>query len=224
METLLPNFKININSNLYLKDPESSDLGRKIISNSIILIEKLGIEDFTFKKLASKIHSNESSVYRYFENKHKLLLYLSTLYWGIIEYQMVFHTTAIKNDEQKLMSAIEIVISNPRNFHTNFNIDEQKLKKIINSEFIKVYHNKSVDEENKAGYFASYKRLISRISKMIETVNPDYKYSQSLASLIVEGSLSHYFLSEHFENLTDCHSTKHIQLFYQDLLTKTLNI
>lgn len=224
METLLPNFKIHLNDSLYLKDPESSDLGRKIISNSILLIEKLGIEDFTFKKLASRIHSNESSVYRYFENKHKLLLYLSTLYWGILEYQMVFETTAMKDDKKKLMKAIEIVISNPEHFFTSFDIDANKLKKIINSEFVKVYHNKSVDEENKAGYFSTYKRLIFRISKMIETVKPDYQYSQSLASLIVEGSLSHYFLSEHFENLTDCHSTKHIQLFYQDLLTKTLKI
>lgn len=224
MEILLPNFKININESLYLKDPESSDLGRKIISNSILLIENLGIEEFTFKKLASQIHSNESSVYRYFENKHKLLLYLSTLYWGILEYQMVFETTAMKDDKKKLMKAIEIVISNPEHFFTSFDIDANKLKKIINSEFVKVYHNKSVDEENKAGYFSTYKRLIFRISKMIETVKPDYQYSQSLASLIVEGSLSHYFLSEHFENLTDCHSTKHIQLFYQDLLTKTLKI
>lgn len=224
MESLLPNFKININDSLYLKDPESSELGRKIISNGIQLIEKLGIEDFTFKKLASQIHSNESSVYRYFENKHKLLLYLSTLYWGILEYHLVFETTAMKDDKKKLIKAVEIIISNPEEFFTTFEIDANKLKKIINSEFVKVYHNKSVEEENKSRYFATYKRLIFRISKMIETVKPDYQYSQSLASLIVEGSLSHYFLSEHFENLTDCHSTKHIRLFYQDLLTKTLKI
>ena len=42
---------ITIDPNLYTKNPESSDLGRKIVSQSIVMIDTLGFEGFTFKKL-----------------------------------------------------------------------------------------------------------------------------------------------------------------------------
>ena len=75
MDRLLQSIKIEINQNIYLKDPQSSDLGKKIIEHSIIMIQELGFENFTFKKLGVQISSNESSIYRYFENKHKLHAY-----------------------------------------------------------------------------------------------------------------------------------------------------
>ena len=78
MSTILSNIKIQVNEKLYVKDPETSDLGKKIIENSILLIDEIGIEHFTFKKLGERIGSNESSIYRYFENKHKLVVYLSS--------------------------------------------------------------------------------------------------------------------------------------------------
>jgi AcrR family transcriptional regulator len=85
MNTVLANFKIQINDKIYVKDPETSDLGRKILEQSIILIDEIGFDNFTFKKLGEKIGSNESSIYRYFENKHKLLVYLSSWYWSWME-------------------------------------------------------------------------------------------------------------------------------------------
>ena len=51
---------------LYFKDPESSDLGKRIVEHGIEMIHELGYESFTFKKLGDRIHSNESSIYRYF--------------------------------------------------------------------------------------------------------------------------------------------------------------
>jgi len=74
------NIKINVSSELYIKNPDSSELGQRIISDSIHLIDELGFESFTFKKLSNKISSPESSIYRYFENKHTLLLYLVNWY------------------------------------------------------------------------------------------------------------------------------------------------
>ena len=82
MDRLLSTIKIQVNENLYNKDPETSELGKKIIENSIKLIHEIGVEAFTFKKLGKEIQSNESSIYRYFENKHKLLLYLTSWYWS----------------------------------------------------------------------------------------------------------------------------------------------
>ena len=58
---------------------------------------EIGFENFTFKKLGEQIGSNESSIYRYFESKHKLMLYLSSWYWAWIEYRLVFATNNINN-------------------------------------------------------------------------------------------------------------------------------
>ena len=66
--------KIKMNEKLFLRNPEESELGRKIIEFSIILIHKIGFEAFTFKKLAKEINTTEAGVYRYFENKHRLLI------------------------------------------------------------------------------------------------------------------------------------------------------
>ena len=222
MQSLQANFKVNINSSLYLKDPESSALGKKIVKSSIELIDLYGLEEFNFKKLAKAIESTESSIYRYFENKYRLMLYLSTLYWGVLEFQFVMHTNSMKPGLDKLMKAVEVLFSTPESSYSTFELNGQKLRHILNTEFVKVYHNKYVDEQNKGGYFTIYKRLVSRISEIILEVKSDYLYSTSLSSLVIEGSLNQYFLLEHFENLTDCHTKDNLYLFYKDLLTKTL--
>ena len=109
MQNVLSNIIISVNDKLYVKNPETSDLGKKIIEQSILLIDEIGFENFTFKKLGEKINSNESSIYRYFESKHKLMLYLSSWYWGWMEYKLVFATNNLANPMEKLIKAITIV-------------------------------------------------------------------------------------------------------------------
>ena len=79
------------------------------MEQSILLIDEIGFDNFTFKKLGEKIGSNESSIYRYFENKHKLLVYLSSWYWSWMEYKLVFATANILDPKEKLKIAITIV-------------------------------------------------------------------------------------------------------------------
>lgn len=214
MERLLSNFKIQVNRNTFVKDPETSDLGKRIIEHSILLIDEIGFESFTFKKLGAKIGSNESSVYRYFDNKHKLLLYLTSWYWSWVEYQLVFSTLNISNAQQKLKRAIEI-ITKPIQLDSKYgHINEVILNKIIINEFSKSYLTKEVDEENKEGYFEVYKRLSSRIKDMIVECAPTYDYPSSLASTLMEGSLYQHFLKDHFRSITDCTSdAKHTEFF-----------
>ncbi|WP_413788391.1 TetR/AcrR family transcriptional regulator [Tenacibaculum sp. 1B UA] len=100
MRNLLSNLKIP--SGIYIKDPETSELGKRIIENSIVLIEEIGFENFNFKKLGSIIGSNESSIYRYFESKHKLLVY--SWYWGWIQYSLVIETYSISSPKEKLIN------------------------------------------------------------------------------------------------------------------------
>ncbi|MCH2226100.1 MAG: TetR/AcrR family transcriptional regulator, partial [Crocinitomicaceae bacterium] len=109
MKELLSNIEICVNSSIYLKDPASSQLGKKIIQGSIKLIYDIGFEGFTFRKLAKAISSTEASVYRYFESKHKLLVYLTSWYWSWLEYKLVFSIANVENPIIRLERAIHIV-------------------------------------------------------------------------------------------------------------------
>ncbi|MFV8332402.1 TetR/AcrR family transcriptional regulator [Flavobacterium sp. GSP14] len=218
MDAILPNISITINEKLYVKNPETSTLGKKIIENSILLIDEIGFENFTFKKLGDRIGSNESSIYRYFESKHKLLLYLSSWYWGWMEYKLVFATNNIANPLEKLKKAIAIVTEKIEDDSNTAHINEAILNKIIIAEFTKTLLTKEVDEENKIGLFLVYKKVINRIIAMIEAVNPEYQFAKSLASSIVEGALHQHFLKDHLKTITNCNETISPTHFYIDLV------
>lgn len=220
----MQSLRMGINENLYLKDPESSELGKKIVEHSILMINEIGFESFTFKKLGTAIQSNESSIYRYFENKHKLLLYLASWYWGWLEYRMVFATYGISDNEKKLRRAIEILTQKVEEDTTFLHINEVILNKIVINEYSKSYLTKEVDKENKEGYFLVYKRLVNRLTEMIEAVDREYPYPISLASTIFEGSLHQYFLKEHFPALTNCNESVSPLEYFTDLIDRTLNL
>lgn len=222
MNTILSNLKIQVNEKIYVKDPETSVLGKKIIEQSILLINEIGFDDFTFKKLGEKISSNESSIYRYFENKHKLLVYLSSWYWSWMEYKLVFATTNITDPKEKLRKAITIVTEKVADDSSTLHINEAVLNKIIIAEFTKTLHTKEVDQENKEGYFVIYKRVINRIVIIINEVNPSYPYAKSLVSTIVEGSLHQHFLTDHLTTITDCNSSVSATQFYLNLTENVL--
>jgi AcrR family transcriptional regulator len=223
MDSIFSNLKIQVNEKIYVKDPETSSLGKKIIQESIVLIDEIGFEVFTFKKLGERIGSNESSIYRYFESKHKLLLYLSSWYWGWIEYRLAFSTSNIVDPIEKLKRAITIVTEKIEDDSTTLHINESILNKIIIAEFTKTLLTKEVDEENKEGFFLVYKRVINRIIDVIKEVNQEYGYAKSLASSIVEGSLHQHFLKDHLKTITNCNENNSPTQFYIDLAQKTLS-
>lgn len=222
MQNILSNIVITVNDKLYVKNPETSELGKKIIEHSILLIDEIGFDYFTFKKLGERIGSNESSIYRYFESKHKLLLYLSSWYWAWIEYRLVFETNNILNPKEKLYKAITIVTEKIEDDSNTLHINEAILNKIIITEFTKTLLTKEIDDENKTGFFLVYKRVINRIIDMICEVNPEYPFAKSLASSIVEGALHQHFLKDHLKTITNCNDVISPTDFYINLLEKTL--
>ena len=223
MEELLSNLKITVPSKIYKKDPETSDLGRRILEHGILLIDEIGFEAFNFKKLGQRIGSNESSIYRYFESKHNLLLYLTSWYWAWLEYQLVLETYGMPKPEDKLKKGIEIVTRRVRKDDRNTYINEEILYRIIVNENSKSFLTKEVDQENKDGYFEAYKRIISRLKNMIAEVDPKYAHPTSLASTVMEGALHQHFLKDHFKSITDCDKkevTPHD--FFTNLIFKVL--
>jgi AcrR family transcriptional regulator len=222
MKDLIRNVKISVNEKTYLKDPESSDLGKRIVLHGIALISEVGFENFTFRKLGTRIGSNESSVYRYFENKHKFLIYLTSWYWGWKEYQLVLTTNSIQDPSDKLERAIQI-LTEPVVADTSFtHVDEVALYQIVINEYSKSFLTKEVDRENKEGYFEIYKRMVGRLGDMIREVDSSYAYAGSLASTVLEGALHQYFLMEHFPSLTDCRDNQSLYDYFRHLVFTSL--
>ncbi|MEP1489666.1 MAG: TetR/AcrR family transcriptional regulator [Algibacter sp.] len=224
MHNLLSNLKIAVPEKIYVKDPESSDLGKRIVEHSILLINDIGFDSFTFKKLGALIGSNESSIYRYFESKHKLLLYLSSWYWAWIEYQLVFETHSVSDSKAKLIKGIDIVCRTIKRDSNFSHINEIILNRIIINENSKSFLTKEVDQENKDGYFIIYKRIVQRLQGMIINAVPNYKYASSLASTICDGSLHQHFLKDHFSSITDCKKNVTPSDFFIDLTLNTLKL
>ena len=195
--------QIRPNQRLYLRDPQDTKLGRNIIKYGIQLIDELGFEQFTFKKLAEKIQSTEASVYRYFENKHNLLTYLVAWYWEWVSFQIDFHTMNITDPEQKLRIAIQsLVEASMENPAVDF-VNESVLHRLVIDEGTKVYRTKQVDEENKDGFFLKYKALVKKIAELILEVNPDFPYPNALASSLFEMANDHVYFAQHLPRLTD---------------------
>lgn len=216
-------FYIKVNPELYLKNPDSSELGRRIVSESIVLINELGFEAFTFKKLGEKIKSPESSIYRYFENKHSLLIYLTSWYWSWIEYQLVFATVNIESPIERLEKIIKILTRHIKVDNSFSYINEVLLDRIIITESVKVYHTKNVDNENKRGCFKAYKQLVQRVSDMVLEVNSKFEFPHMLISTVIEGAHQQRYFAEHLPALTDVKQGKDaISEFYTKLVFKTI--
>ena len=198
--------RIDLNENLYLRDPQSTDLGRRLVTEAILLIDEIGFEQFTFKKLALRIESTEASLYRYFENKHKLLVYLLSWHWAWLGYQIRFHTHNVPDARQRLRLTLAILTQAHRDDPTTTQLDEAALYRIVVSEASKAYLTKEVDEDNEAGLFQEYKRLAAGIVTVVQEINPAYPFPNALVSTLLESARKQLFFSKHLPSLADAAS------------------
>lgn len=223
MQSFFQNIKLPINEKLYLKDPQSSEIGNKILSDSIELIIEIGFEKFTFKKLATKISTTEASIYRYFESKHKLLLYLINWYWSCIATRMLFETSNIQDPTLKLKKAIHILTAIPNPQAEQILANEIFLKEIIINEAWKAFLTKEIDSENKDGVFSVYKSVVNNVVQMIQSINPDYPFPNMLVTTVIEGSNQQRYFGQHLPKLTNLSSdTDIVEHFYQDIIFKAI--
>jgi hypothetical protein len=217
--------QIKMNEALYLRDPESSELGKSILKHSIHLIHKLGFEVFTFKKLAEDIGTTEAGIYRYFENKHKLLVYLTAWYWGWLEFQISFQTNNIKDPAVRLKKVIKLLAAAVEDDEQTSYIDESLLHQIIIAEGSKAYLTKQVSEDNKQQFFKPYKDLCAIVGNIILECNTKYKYPKSLASTIIEMAHFQNFFMNNLPSLTDFgkkKEDKEVISFLNDLVFSAL--
>lgn len=222
MESILQKTRVDVNEDIFLKDPFSSDLGKEIITNSIEMMIELGFENFTFKKLSTKIGCTESAVYRYFENKHKLLLYLTSWYWGYLQQNFIFGTANMDDSRKKLEIAIRILVQGPI-FTQNDFIDPNALRRLLTDEATKAIMTKDVDEEYQKGFFNHYHKLGERIAHIILEINPRFQYPKTLVSTVMESSLMQSFYSRHLPGLTEHQPGDERRIdFFNQLVFKTI--
>lgn len=222
MEELLTQIRIGVNSRLYLKDPHSSELGCNIVRQGVELIDELGFENFTFRKLGQAIHSPEASIYRYFESKQQLLLYLSAWYWGWMEYRLMMSLSNVGPAEKRLEKALLLITEQEQDIQLP-EMNLAKLTRIVHAESVKSYLNKEVDKVNRVGAFVNYKQFCARLAAIVTEINPDYKYPVMLISTVIEGAHLQYFFGEHLPGLTNKQkNNNYISRFYTDLVFKTI--
>ena len=213
--------QIKMNEDLFLRNPEHTVLGRNIIKHSIQLIAQHGFEAFTFKKLAEDIGTTEAGIYRYFENKHLLLIYIIAWYWGWLEYQISFQTNNITNPVVKLKKVIKLLATTVEDDATTNYVNESLLYQIVISEGSKAYLTKQVGEDNQHQFFKPYKDLCAVVGNIILACNPKYKYPKSLATTIIEMAHFQNYFMIHLPSLTDFGKNKaesEIILFLNELV------
>lgn len=214
-----------VNAKIYLRDPENSEVGREIVKKGIDLIYKLGFEHFTFKKLATEIGSTEATVYRYFENKHRLLLYILNWYWNYMEFLVDYTLRNVKDNKECLKLIVKLLAHELPESTGKFDYNKKSLNEIVISESSKVYLVKDVTEINKDQVFKPYKDLCAKIATVISAYNPRYKYPTSLSTTLIETSHHQQYFSMNLPRLTDATPSNRSEFtgrFLEDLLFKAL--
>lgn len=196
-------FAVAPNAGLYMKDPTGSETGRRIVAEGTALMERIGFEAFTFKKLAAAMGSTEATVYRYFENKHRLLLYLVNGYWAGVELRMIAGFASAHSPDAKLKTALALLCSEAPAGVPFAGVDGAVLHRLVAAEAPKVWLTKDVDDENREGFFLAYKRLCGHVADLIAAVAPEYPFPRSLAATAVEASHAQPYFARHLPRLSD---------------------
>jgi hypothetical protein len=202
------NITININQSIYKRDPTETNLGKKIIEYSIILMDDIGFEEFTFKKLAAQMGSTEASIYRYFDGKYMLLTYLVAWYWDFLHFVILSDIRNLSHPKERMLRIITALVNALEGTATPSYIDQTKLHAIVVENATKVYHTKRVDSLNKIGFYLNFKKLVNTLVNNILALAPDYKYPKALATSIIEQSLSYEYYMNHLPGLTDHEKSK----------------
>ena len=218
--------QIKVNEKLSLRDPEQTELGRNILMYGLQLIDELGYEGFTFKKLANTIGSTEASVYRYFENKHKLLLYLVSWYWNWVHYRIEFHTHNLEDPEERLRTALRVLLGHAMVDRELVHLDAEALHRLVLMEGPKTYLLHQVDQLAAEGLFQGYEALVKQLASLVSGVNPNYPQPCALAVTLLEAANQQLFFAAHLPALTELRARakedSEVTTFLEELAMRTL--
>lgn len=200
---MLPTLRPDLNKHLYLRDPQATDLGRRVLAASVRLFDEIGFEAFTFKKLGMVIGSPEATIYRYFENKQRLLAYLMSWHWAWLRFRVRVALHNVADPRQRLHHALVAICQASVDDPATPDFDEAALYRVVVAEASKAYLTKDVDADNRVGLFREYKQLVADLVPVVQALNPAYAHSHALVSTLLESARNQYFFAEHLPSLTD---------------------
>ncbi|MEN9993513.1 MAG: hypothetical protein RL762_170 [Bacteroidota bacterium] len=218
---LVDRFQIPVLEAIAIRNPQATQLGQRILEGSIFLIDELGFEQFTFKKLAQSVGTTEASVYRYFASKQKLLLYLINWYWGRLECRLLLQTQGgtVKDRLDKALDLVLLLTATSMSFAI-----EKRLQRIVIHEAPKVFLTKAVDADHQTGYHSIYTEIVRYVSDLVRAYKPSCKYPEMLVSTLLEGSLQQRFFSEHLPEVTNASEQEDaVAVFYKQLFFSFLH-
>lgn len=213
--------QIEVSELLSLRDPNDTALGRKIVRHGIELIHELGLEKFTFKKLAEYIESTEASVYRYFESKHQFLLYLVSLYWNWVSYRIDYKSNNVNDPEERLKIILQVLTESTEDDPATVDVDEGLLHRIVISESAKAFLTTQIEGGKPRDLFEGFYGTTDKFATVISQVNPKYPKPRALATSLIVIAHRQLFWAEHLPNLSDLKVRRNNQREILEFLEKT---
>ncbi|MCU0328532.1 MAG: TetR/AcrR family transcriptional regulator [Chitinophagales bacterium] len=219
------NISFNINSTLFIKDPQSSEIGKSILISAVDLLHEIGLEQFTIKKLAQQINTTEATIYRYFENKFKIFLYLMNVYWQMLDFIIEVKLQNLQTTEEKIDVFLKVLCYEYIDIVEIGDISREKLLTIAMNESSKTYLLRAVDEINTQEAYHALKIMVLRFHDLLITYNPNYKYPHSLAASVFEIITKQMYFEKHLPTLTDQKFNQEFTVydFIRDLVYKSID-
>lgn len=220
----MPRYLIEPDPGLALRDT-SSPIGSRILTEGLDLMIELGLEAFTFKKLAERIGSTEVTVYHYFANKQRLLQYYFQAYWLWLATHCRQEGKALPDPMERLRGDIRAICGLwPADARAG-QFDPARLRELVINEGSKSFMHKNVDSDNELKLFKPYKDLCAHIAAEVKACSPRIKHSRSFATTLVEMAHSLEFAMDHLPALTELSTKrerKHLALFMVDMAERYL--
>jgi AcrR family transcriptional regulator len=160
------------------------------------------IEYLLHKVLSFRVGCTEAAIYRYFENKNKLLLYFINWYWGWLEHNLVYGTANLKNPEGKLKMAITLLVEGPM-YKENFYLNINALRKVVFEESTKSFMNQELKKQRNGRMMHQYYDFSYRLKDLIILYKPDYPFPKALISTFIWSSILNNFNQEYMIDLIE---------------------
>ncbi|MBL7812132.1 MAG: TetR/AcrR family transcriptional regulator [Bacteroidetes bacterium] len=185
---------------LYIKNPQETALGQSLLEHAAACISRDGLEEFNFRKLAQAAGCTEATVYRYFENKHKLVLLLMNLFWGYVDFQIQQRIRF----EPKAEAALNACLNELGNLqlHEIHNPHfAELLVHLAAREGVKMHLGKDIHAETQDGSLTHYLRLLQTVEDLLRLNH--VSYPRALAGLLLDSALQQHFYRHNEPLLTD---------------------
>ena len=133
---------------LHLRDPGASTIGGRILSEGLALMTEIGLEAFTFKKLAERAECTEATIYKYFPNKQRLLQYYFQLYWMWLDTHCQQEGRTLDDPWERVQGDIRSLCGIWSKDAMAAQLDPVALRALVIVEGSKSFLHRNVDEDN----------------------------------------------------------------------------